>query len=257
MRRRHDESGDSGAQQRSAQSGPQARSRGLLRNRKPSTLILGSVAVFLAVVLAGGSLAAYAKYRSVWDGISRIDVSADLNTKRPPVDPNAQNILLIGSDTRVGVNGAIGGTGDIGGARSDTIMVLHVAPGAHQVAVLSIPRDSVVPILSCAPEDGTAGQTAQPSYDVEQINSSFAYGGPGCLWKTIEQTTGIHINDFVELTFIGFEKVIDALHGVNVCLPEAVDDPLSSLNLHRGTTPRLRPRGAGILAHARGPWPRR
>jgi LCP family protein required for cell wall assembly len=234
MRRRHDESGDSRPQQRSAQSGPEARSRGLLRSRKPSTLILGSVAVFLAVVLAGGSLAAYAKYRSVWDGISRIDVSADLNTKRPPADPHAQNILLIGSDTRVGVNGAIGGTGGIAGARSDTVMVLHVAPGAHQVAVISIPRDSVVPILSCAPEDGTSGQTAEPSYDVEQINSTFAYGGPGCLWKTIEQTTGIHINDFVQLTFSGFEQVIDTLHGVNVCLPQAVDDPVSGLNLPAG-----------------------
>ena len=161
MRRRHDESGDSRPQQRSAQSGPQARSRGLLRSRKPSTLILGSLAVFLAVVLAGGSLAAYAKYRSVWDGISRIDVSADLNAKRPPADPHAQNILLIGSDTRVGVNGGNRRPiGSIAGARSDTVMVLHIAPGAHQVAVMSIPRDSVVPILSCTPEDGTSGQTA-------------------------------------------------------------------------------------------------
>lgn len=234
MRRRHEESGDSRPEQRSAQSGPQAKSRGLLRSRKPSTLILGGLAVVLAVVLAGGSLVAYVKYRSVWDGISRIDVSADLNTKRPPADPNAQNILLIGSDTRVGVNGQIGGTDGIAGARSDTVMVLHVAPGAHQVAVISIPRDSVVPILSCAPEDGSPGQSAEPLYDVEQINATFAYGGPGCLWKTVEQTTGIHINDFVELTFSGFEQVIDTLHGVNVCLPEAVDDPVSGLNLSAG-----------------------
>ena len=113
-------------------------------------------------------------------------------------------------------------------------MVLHIAPGAHQIAVISIPRDSVVPILSCTAEDGTSGQTAQPSYDVEQINSTFAYGGPGCLWETVEQTTGIHINDFVELNFVGFEKVIDALHGVEICLPQAVDDPKSGLNLKAG-----------------------
>jgi len=198
--------------------------------------ILGGIAVLMAVVLVGGALAIYAKYRSLWDGINRVDVSADLGGKRPPVDPNALNILVIGSDSRSGVNGRIGGGGDgqVAGARSDTIMVLHVAPGAHQIVVMSIPRDSVVPILSCAPEDRTSGQTAEPASDVEQINSTFAYGGPGCLWKTIEQTTGIHINDFVELTFIGFEKVIDALHGVEVCLPAAVHDPVSHLNLTRG-----------------------
>ncbi len=91
-----------------------------------------------------------------------------------------------------------------------------------------------MPILKCTAEDGTTGQTAQPSYDVEQINSTFAYGGPGCLWETVEQTTGIHINDFVELNFVGFEKVIDALHGVEICLPQAVDDPKSRLNLKAG-----------------------
>jgi LCP family protein required for cell wall assembly len=196
--------------------------------------VLGSLAILLAVVFAGGSLVVYMKYRTVWDGINRINVSADLSGKRPPLDPHAINILLIGSDTRVGVNGSIGGRSNISGARSDTDMIVHIAPGAHQVVVLSIPRDSVVPILSCAPEAGTTGQTAQPAGDVEQINSTFAYGGPGCLWKTIEQTTGIHINDFIQLTFIGFKRAIDALGGVNVCLPESVNDPTSGLKLSAG-----------------------
>ncbi|MBO0824321.1 MAG: LCP family protein, partial [Actinobacteria bacterium] len=198
-------------------------------------MVLGSLAVFAAAVLVAGSLTAYLKYRSVWDRIDRVDVSGDLHkARRPPVDPNAENILLIGSDTRVGVNGKIGGSAGIGGARSDTIILVHIAPGAHHVDVLSFPRDSVVPILNCTPEGGTSGQTAQPAYDVEQINATYAYGGPGCLWETIEQTTGIHINDFVELTFSGFERVIDALHGVEVCLPRAVNDPLSGLNLSAG-----------------------
>jgi LCP family protein required for cell wall assembly len=198
-------------------------------------VILGTLAVLVAVVVAGGTLAAYAKYRAVWDGIHRVDVSSDLNSaNRPPADPNAQNILIIGSDSRAGRNGKIGGGSVVDGQRSDTVMLLHVAPGAHQVVVMSIPRDSVVPILSCTPEDGAAGQTAQPSYAVEQINASFAYGGPGCLWKTIEQTTGIHINDFVELNFVGFERVIDVLHGVWVCLPTPINDPSSRLDLSAG-----------------------
>jgi LCP family protein required for cell wall assembly len=232
--RRHDEADDQGWPQRAGWARRLFPKTGPRRNRSRSSLILGSVAVVVAVVLAGGTLAAYAKYRSVWDGINRIDVAGDLTSNRPPADPHAQNILIIGSDTRVGRNGYLGGASNVDGARSDSIMVLHVAPGAHQVVVLSIPRDSVVPILDCTPEGGTPGQTAQPSYAVEQINATFAYGGAGCLWKTIEQTTGIHINDFVELTFTGFVKVINLLHGVNVCLPVGVYDPTSRLDMKAG-----------------------
>jgi LCP family protein required for cell wall assembly len=213
-------------------------SRGLGRKHNTSTLIVRSLAILLAVIVTAGSLGIYLKYRAAWDGIARVDVSGDLPAKnRPPVDPHAENILLIGSDSRVGVNGQIGGTGGadvIDGARSDTIIVVHIAPEAHEVVVLSIPRDSVVPILNCTPEGGTPGQTAAPLYDIEQINATYAYGGPGCLWETIEQTTGIHINNFIELTFSGFEQVINDLGGVNVCLPAAVDDPASNLNLSAG-----------------------
>ncbi len=196
--------------------------------------ILGGLAVLMAAVLVGGSLVVYVKYRTVWDGIDRVNVSGDLGGNRPPVDPNALNLLVIGSDSRAGRNAKAGGQDGIAGQRSDTIMLVHIAPGAHQVVALSIPRDSVVPILACTPEDHTSGQTAQSSTDVEQVNSSFAYGGPGCLWKTVEQTTGIYINDFVELTFVGFERVIDALGGVEVCLPETVNDPVSHLHLKAG-----------------------
>lgn len=228
--RGHDETGDpAGAKSRSWLPRKHSPRPG---RRNNSTLILAGLAVLMAVVLVGGSLAVYAKYRAVWDGINRVDVNGDLAGKRPPVDPNALNILLIGSDARAGINGKIGGGSDgaVGGARSDTIMVVHIAPGAHQIVVLSIPRDSVVPILSCTRESRTPGQTAQPSGYIEQINATYNNGGPGCLWETVEQTTGIHINDFVQLNFIGFERVIDVLHGVWVCLPAAVHDHVSHLN---------------------------
>jgi len=232
--RRHDEAGDKGRPPVLAWARRLLPNRGPRPKRRRSALMLSALAMFVALVLVGGTLAVYAKYRAVWDGIKRIDVRSDLATaKRPPPDPNAQNILFIGSDTRVGQKG-IGGRDYSGAGRSDTIMVLHIAPGAHKAVVLSFPRDSVVPILSCTPESGTPGQTAGSSYEIEQINATFAYGGPGCLWKTIEQTTGIRINDFVELTFVGFEKVIDDLHGVTVCLPQSVNDPVSGLDLSAG-----------------------
>ncbi|MGH3155725.1 MAG: LCP family protein [Streptosporangiaceae bacterium] len=187
----------------------------------------------LAFALVGGSLFAYVKYRQIWDSIQKVDVSRDVTGKRPFEDPKALNLLLIGSDSRKGKNGKIGGHVGIAGQRSDTVMVVHVSPGAQRAVVLSFPRDSVVPVLSCSREGGAAGQTAE-SGQVEQINSTFSNGGPGCLWKTIEHTAHIRINDFLELTFAGFEKVINNLGGVTVCLPAAVNDPMSGLHLKRG-----------------------
>ncbi len=212
--------------------GRQGRARGSRKRRSPWLVGGGVVAGVVALALVAGSLAFYAKYREIWDSIKRVDVSSDLaGVKQPPTDPHALNILLIGSDSRSGQNGKIGGY--VAGQRSDTVMVLHISPGAHRAVVLSFPRDSVVPIYSCTGEGGTPGQT-QDTSQVEQVNATFADGGPGCLWKTLELTTHIHLNDFVELTFVGFEKVIDDLGGVDVCLPAPVDDPMSGLHLSAG-----------------------
>jgi LCP family protein required for cell wall assembly len=181
-------------------------------------LLTGWVAIGLAVILVGGSLFAYAQYRSVWDHINHVTL-AGLG-HRPPKYNNALNILVIGSDSRSGRNGRIGGyTGP--GQRSDTVMVLHISPGRSRLSVLSFPRDSVVPILACPAEPGFTGQTAQ-SGQVEQLNSTFALGGPNCLLHTLEQTTQIRIDDFVQLNFTGFISVINALGGVEVCLPYAI-----------------------------------
>lgn len=187
----------------------------------------------VASALLAGSMFAYVKYREVWDSVGKVDVSSDLRGHRPPLDPHALNLLLIGSDSRKGKNGRIGGRVGIVGQRSDTVMVIHVAPGGQRAVVLSFPRDSVVPVLSCAREQGTPGQTAV-SGQVEQINSTFSNGGPGCLWKTIEQTTHIRLNDFLELTFQGFEKVVNNLGGVNICLPTKIADAKSGLYLSAG-----------------------
>jgi LCP family protein required for cell wall assembly len=196
-----------------------------------ASAIMASV---VALALVCGSLFLYVRYREIWDSVQHVGVTGDLRgTKRPPEDKNAMNILLIGSDSRSGVNGKIGGHDNISGARSDTVMLMHISPGARRAVVLSFPRDSVVPILGCTPEDGTNGQTAEPGA-VEQINATFSNGGPGCLWKTVESTTHIRVNDFIQLTFIGFEKVINDLGGVSVCLPKPVNDPMSRLNLKAG-----------------------
>jgi LCP family protein required for cell wall assembly len=193
------------------------------------TRVLGTLAVLLAICLVAASLTAYLKFRSVWDSIQRVQVSG-LGV-RPPAFTTAMNILLIGSDSRSGPNQSFGS--GITGQRSDTIIVLHLPPGGRSAIVLSIPRDSVVPVLACPREAGTPGQGARPG-QVEQINATFAAGGPGCLWKTVEQTTHLRIDHFIELNFTGFEHVIDDIGGVSICLPFAINDPLSRLRLGPG-----------------------
>jgi LCP family protein required for cell wall assembly len=187
------------------------------------------IAAGLAICLAVGSIAAYLKFRSVWDSISRVPLTG--LGAAPPKLADAMNVLLIGSDSRSGRNRKFGA--GITGQRSDTIIILHIAPHRGGVIALSIPRDSVVPVLSCPPEAAAPGQAAQPG-QVEQINATFAAGGPGCLWKTIEQTTHLHLDHFVALNFTGFEKVIDDVGGVSVCLPVAVNDTDSRLHLSAG-----------------------
>jgi LCP family protein required for cell wall assembly len=186
-------------------------------------------AAVLAVGLVLASLTAYLKFRSVWDSIKRVSVTG--LGPQPPKFTNAMNILVIGSDSRAGRNEKFGA--NIPGQRSDTVMILHIGPNGQGVVVLSLPRDSVVPVLSCPAEAGAPGQRAQPG-QVEQINATFSFGGPGCLFKTVEHTTHLHLDHFIELNFTGFEKVIDDIGGVNICLPFAINDPLSKLHLSKG-----------------------
>jgi LCP family protein required for cell wall assembly len=179
--------------------------------------LTGWTAIGVAVILVSGTLYAYAKYRQVWDGINHEAISGQGN--RPPKLNNALNILVIGSDSRSGRNGKIGGPAQ--GQRSDTVMVAHLSPGGGRITVLNFPRDTVVPIYACPSEPGFSGQSAAPG-SVEQLNSSFAAGGANCLWKTIEHTTGIHLDNFIQLNFTGFISVVNAIGGVPVCLPVAI-----------------------------------
>jgi LCP family protein required for cell wall assembly len=216
--------------------GSRGRRREPSRSRRPRYSLGQRIAAWTSVALVGvlviGSLAAYAKYRAFWDSITRVDV-AGLIGPQPPKYNNAENILLIGSDTRLNQHG-IGGSEAINpGGRSDTLMLLHISPGHHSVTVVSIPRETMVPILSCPASDGTTGQQAQPGQE-ELINAALDFGGPACTWKTFEAVTNIHVDHFVQLDFTGFEKIINDLGGVRICLPFPVNDPLSGLHLTAG-----------------------
>jgi LCP family protein required for cell wall assembly len=199
--------------------------------------VLRWVAVAAVVIFAAGTLVAYMKYRAVYDSITRVNVpGAELGQRPPQLSTTSENILVYGDDSRKGLDAHqqfILHTGSDQTDNTDTIMVIHLSPGRHLVTVMSIPRDTMVPMYQCDSGPGYPGQLADPNAYV-QINSLLAAGGPVCLWKTVEQQTGIFISHFIGIGMLGFVKVVNDLGGVNVCVPFNVDNLVSGLNLPAG-----------------------
>jgi LCP family protein required for cell wall assembly len=194
--------------------------------------ILGAAAIISTVLVVGVSLVAYAAVRNVYDGINHEAITAQMLGNRPPKLNGSTNILLIGSDSRAGTNGKFGR--DVLGARSDTTMLLHVTPDHSHAYVISFPRDSMVPVLNCQPDNrGHPGQSAAPG-QLEPLNATFSDGGAPCLWYTLEQTTHIHIDHFAEVGFNSFKAIVNDVHGINVCLPFAINNGPAHLHLAAG-----------------------
>jgi LCP family protein required for cell wall assembly len=207
---------------------PPSRTRRVL-GRHPVVSVL---AILATLTITFVSLSAYAAYRSVYDSIHHVTVTSGQLGKRPPKLNGSENILIIGSDSRAGTHGKYGR--GIQGSRSDTSMLLHISPTHTGAIVISLPRDTMVPIYSCEGDNqGHSGQQAQPGA-LEQLNDTFAYGGAACLWRTLEQVTRIHIDHFVEVDFGGFKSIVNDVGGVPVCLPYAIHDPASKLKLPAG-----------------------
>src|SRR5215470_7970690 len=146
------------------------------------------------------------------------------------------NVLLAGVDLRSGLTPAQQRelhVGDVPSYNSDTLMLIHISGDRSSVTVVSLPRDSWVFI---------------PGHGMNKINSAFGLGGPRLTVATVERATGLTVNDFIEVNFLGFVKVIDALGGVSICLPQAVDDPDSGLHLSAG---RHHVNGVTALKYAR------
>ncbi|MER7764958.1 LCP family protein [Streptomyces sp. NPDC097619] len=152
----------------------------------------------------------------------------------------AQNILLIGSDSRAGTANSQYGRGQ--GQRSDTTILLHLAADRKSATAVSIPRDLVTDIPSCRATDGsrTPAQTAQ-------FNWAFQFGGAACTIRTVEKMTGIRIDHHMVVDFQGFKKMIDAVGGVEVCLKQPIDDTEAKLKLPAGRQTLLGEQALGFV----------
>lgn len=205
--------------------------------------------VTLALVLTVSVTVVALSYWRLQGNITQRDLAEYLGAERPtrppasaePVDAHAGeelNILVMGSDSREGDNAAVDQSGSSAGMRSDTTMIVHLSADRSRVEIVSIPRDALVDIPSCRLPDGTM---TRPQYKA-MFNAAFSTGGQtgdvgaaaACTILTVEELTGLYIDDFVVVDFAGFVKVIDALGGVAMYIPEDINDRAANLTLKQG-----------------------
>ena len=197
--------------------------------------VIGTAA-FMAVVLVVGVLA----YLKLNGNITKLDLAGQLGA-RPKSQATAdkltgltpENILVLGSDTRaLGTTqtDAFGTTKQVEGARSDTTLLVHLAADRKSAIVVSIPRDTMAKgPRSCKDKDNNAADMP-----IRQWNANFSLGGPACTIRALEADTGILVNHFMVVNFVGFQSMVDALGSVPVCVPDAINDPYSGLKLPAG-----------------------
>jgi LCP family protein required for cell wall assembly len=182
--------------------------------RQRAMLTVAAVVSALVLVTSGG---AWAVTTYVTGHLGRLSVGTSGTPESGPL-----NILVAGVDERSGLTPLQERQLHVGhdvSTNSDTLMLVHVPADHSYVQVVSLPRDSWVNI---------------PGHGMNKINAAFGLGGPKLMVQTVAAATGLTINDYIEVNFLGFVKVIDALGGVNICLPFAVDDADSGLNLSAG-----------------------
>lgn len=163
--------------------------------------------------------------------LNRIDVLSDYPGR--PADTPGTNWLIVGSDSRQDLSAkqrAEYHTGQAAGRRTDTMMLLHT--GANGPTLVSLPRDSYVPI---------------PGHDPNKLNAAYSFGGPKLLVRTVEQATKIHIDHYAEIGFGGFVGMVDAVGGVNMCIPERIKDKAAGINLKKGCQTLNGPQALGFV----------
>lgn len=192
---------------------PGKRPRTKKRKSFARRFFLSFLVVILIIAVAIGALGWYA-----WSKIDKVDAIPD---NHGDAVSDGRVYLLVGSDSRGELSDEEQsdlGTGSVSGQRTDTIMLLHL-PTNGRPALVSIPRDSTVDI---------------PGHGNNRINAAYAFEGAPLLVETIESSTGVAIDDYVEIGFGGFAGIVDALGGVEMCVDEAIQDDDAHLDIPAG-----------------------
>lgn len=144
---------------------------------------------------------------SAWRGVERVELRSVLQGSQ-----TGTNYLVVGTDSREGVDPNLPHLGAFSGARTDTIAVLRVE--GDTVSLLAIPRDLYVPLAT-----GTTNR----------INAAFAFGGPAALVATVQRQLRIGIDHYLQIDLAGFLGLVDALGGVTIHFPHPAFDEKSGL----------------------------
>jgi LCP family protein required for cell wall assembly len=138
------------------------------------------------------------------------------------------NVLIMGSDSRDGAGNNIDGLTE-SGARSDTTILLHVSANRKRAYGISIPRDTMVN----RPECKTKKETIPPANYVIW-NAAFSEGGAACTIQQFQAISNVRLQHYVVVDFNGFRDMVDAIDGVEVCIPEEVNDEVGNISLKAG-----------------------
>jgi LCP family protein required for cell wall assembly len=225
-------------------------SRGLL----PGIAAVLSLAILL-ITVSGWGITSYYNGR-----IHRTGIGAAGDANRPPPGATGtSNWLLVGSDVRTGSDAA-----KVQGARSDTMMIAHMAADGATTAV-SIPRDLRVQIPAWIDPDGHT----HPAHR-DKVNAAFNAGGPALLVTTLEDLSGLRIDHFAEIDFGGFTAMSAAIGGVDVCIAHSsyvetfrldngrparatnVSDPNSGFSGHGGINHLVGPQALAFVRQRHG-----
>ena len=211
--------------------GASASGAGLVRRRRRRWV--RGVGLGVGVVVLGAVGAGWAVYAKLDGNITRDNAAAAelarYEKERPTaLVKGAQNILLIGSDSRSGDGNAEYGR-DSGTERSDTTILLHLAADRRSATAVSLPRDLMVDVPECLRPDGTR---TEPMFAM--FNYAFQMGGSGCTIRTVEKLTNVRIDHHMVVDFHGFKDMVDAVDGVQVCLKAPIRDKAAKLRLPAG-----------------------
>ena len=211
---------------------PQTKTKPAPKKRSRRRRLLRLTAICLPLLLLAVLVGGYLYANAVFNRIDKVEVGDVLAG-----GGSGTNYLIVGSDSReitaleeAGLDPAAFQEG--GGTRSDTVMVLHF--GDDGTKMMSIPRDLYLPIA------GTG--------ENQKINAAYN-GGPERLIRTVQESLGIPLDHYIEVDFVSFSEVVDAIGGVTIDFPHPATDAMSGLNVTESGPVELD--GPQALAYAR------
>jgi LCP family protein required for cell wall assembly len=201
------------------------------RARRTHTVAKVLLATLLTLGMVSGLSVAFL-YRHLNGNLNVIDVAPQLYDRPTkvhiPAPKQPINILVMGSDSRdcdgCGIDKEAGGG-------SDTTILFHLSADRDSAYGVSIPRDSLVDRPDCKSKDGDI----IPGGTNVIWNAAYSYGGPACTIQQFEQTTGVRIDNYVVVDFGSFQQMVDAVDGVEVCVPEDIDSSEYGITIKKGT----------------------